>query len=99
VFGSTDSTYIFYEKNIHNQSINNPIGQSGYIIRSNAYDPFSLGNMSGGQTKKISGIITFNTTNLIQIYAGKDNIPYTSDDIFVYAPKFWERLSVNLTSE
>jgi hypothetical protein len=99
VFGSTDSTYMYYEKGIHNQSINNPTGQGGYIIRSNAYKPFSIGDMSGGQTKNISGVIAFNTTNLIQIYAGKDNIPYTSDDIFVYAPKFWERLSVNLTSE
>lgn len=99
VFGSSDSTYIFFEKGFHNQSIDNPMGQDGYIIRSNAYKPLSLGDMSGGQTKYISGIITFNTTNLIQVYAGKDNIPYTQDDIFVYAPKFWERLSVNLTTE
>ena len=99
VFGSSDSTYIYYEKGFHKQSINNPIGQGGYIIRSNAYKPLSIGDMTGGQTKNITGIISFNTTNLIQIYAGKDNIPYTSDDIFVYAPRFWERLSVNLTSE
>ena len=99
VFGSTDSTYMYYEKEAHNQSINNPMGQGGYIIRSNSYKPFSIGDMSGGQTKNIRGIISFNTTNLIQIYAGKDNKPYTSDDIFVYAPKFWERLSVNLTDE
>ena len=99
VFGSTDSTYIFYEKEAHNQSINNPIGQGGYIIRSNAYKPLSLGDMSAGKPKVVSGLIAFNTTNLIQIYAGKDNIPYTSDDIFVYAPKFWERLSVNLIVE
>jgi len=99
VFGSTDSTYIFYNEGIHNQSINNPCGQSGYIIRSNAYKPFSLGDMSNGVTKNIICVIAFNTTNLIQIYAGKDNKPYTSDDIFVYAPKFWERLSVNLTTE
>ena len=99
VFGSTDSTYLFYNKNSHNQSINDPVGQGGYIIRSNAYKPLSLGNMSDGETKIVTGVIAFNTTNLIQIYAGKDNIPYTSDDIFVYAPKFWERLSVNLTSE
>jgi hypothetical protein len=99
VFGSTDSTYVFYNKNSHNQSINDPVGQGGYIIRSNAYKPLSLGDMSNGKTKIVTGVIAFNTTNLIQIYAGKDNIPYTSYDIFVYAPRFWERLSVNLTSE
>jgi len=42
--------------------------------------------------------MTFDINNLIQIYAGADNIPYTSDDIFVYAPRFWERLSVNLSA-
>jgi hypothetical protein len=40
--------------------------------------------------------MTYCINNLIQIYAGQDNIPYTSDDIFVYAPNFWERLSVSL---
>jgi hypothetical protein len=40
--------------------------------------------------------MSFNTTDLIHIYAGADNIPYTADDIFVYAPYFWERISVIL---
>jgi hypothetical protein len=40
--------------------------------------------------------MSFNITDLIQIYAGQDNIAYTFDDIFVYAPNFWERISVSL---
>ena len=35
--------------------------------------------------------------NIIQIYAGADNIPYTSDDIIVMEPKFWERIYVDVT--
>jgi len=42
--------------------------------------------------------MNFNITELIQIYAGKDNIPYTFDDVFVYAPKFRERISVILNT-
>jgi hypothetical protein len=38
----------------------------------------------------------FDTHNLIQIYAGEDNIPYTSDDVFIYAPNFWERIQVSV---
>jgi hypothetical protein len=41
-------------------------------------------------------IISFDTENLIHVYAGMDNKPYTTDDIFVYAPNYWERLHVKL---
>jgi len=34
--------------------------------------------------------------NLIQVYAGADEVAYTNDDVFVYAPSFWERLNVKL---
>jgi len=98
VFGSTNSTYLFYSKDSHVQSIDNPLGQGGYIIRSNSYNSIKLRAVPEGETKNISGTLSFNINNLIQIYAGKDNIPYTSDDIFVYAPQFWERLTVDLTS-
>jgi hypothetical protein len=95
VFGNTDSTYISTTESI------NPIfgGNSGMpIIRSNKYSSFTLYNPKEGETLNIKTIMNFNSTNLIQIYAGADNIPYTSDDIFVYAPNFWERLSVQVTS-
>lgn len=96
VFGSTDSTYIFYSNGQF--SINNPLSQTGYIIRSNAYNTLTIQPVPEGETKTVTGTMTFNLNDLIQIYAGDDNIPYTSDDIFVYAPNFWERLSVNLSA-
>jgi hypothetical protein len=95
VFGNTDSTFIFSSTGT---SKDDPLGTGGYIIRSNKFNSITLHAIAEGETKTMTGIMTFNSTNLIQIYAGKDNIPYTSDDIFVYAPKFWERLSVSLTS-
>lgn len=83
---------------IHQQNINNPLGQSGYIVRSNSYNPITLQAIPTGETITVSGTMSFNISNLIQIYAGADNIPYTFDDIFVYAPNFWERLSVNINA-
>jgi len=95
VFGNTDSTFIFYSTGT---SIDDPLGTGGYIIRSNKFNSITLHAIPDGETKTITGTMTFNTTDLIQIYAGEDNIPYTSDDIFVYATKFWERLSISLAS-
>jgi len=95
-FGSTDSTFIF--KSDGKCSINDPLGQSGNIVRSNAYQAISLPAVPEGETRTINGTLTFDTNNLIQIYAGADNIPYTYDDIFVYAPNFWERMSVNINA-
>jgi hypothetical protein len=95
VFGNTDSTFIFSSTGT---SIDDPLGAGGAIIRSNKFNSITLHAIPEGETKTITGTMTFNTTNLIQIYAGKDNIPYTSDDIFVYAPKYWESLSVSLAS-
>ena len=97
VFGSTDSTYIF--NSTGQFSIDNPLSQTGYIIRSNAYKALTLQPVPEGETKIVTGTMTFDINNLIQIYAGADNIPYTPDDIFVYAPRFWERLSVNLSAK
>lgn len=100
VLGSSDSTYMYFS-NISGQSaqsIDNPLGESGYIIRSNAYNTITLSTVMNGETKTVNGSMTFDTHSLIQIYRGADNIPYTSDDIFVYAPNFWERLSVIMTT-
>ena len=96
-FGSYDSTWLYFSNVQHIQSITNPLGQYGYNICSNAYNPITLAAPSGGDTVTVSGSLTFNTSHLIQVYAGADNVPYTSDDVFVYAPNFWERLAVILT--
>jgi hypothetical protein len=96
VFGNTDSTFIFYSANQHIRTIDNPQGQNGYIVRSNKYKPIAISAIPDGESKTIKGTMSFNITDLIQIYAGQDNIAYTNDDIFVYAPNFWERISVIL---
>jgi hypothetical protein len=95
VFGKTDSTFIFHS---NGSSADDPLGSGGDIIRSHNFNPITLHAISDGETKAVNGTMTFNTTDLIQIYAGADNMPYTNDDIFVYAPRYWERLSVSLTS-
>lgn len=98
VFGSSDSTYLYYSNVMHQGSIDNPLGQEGYIIRSNAFNNLTLQTETNGETIIVNGSMTFDTQQLIQIYAGADNVPYTSDDVFVYAPNFWERLSVIMTA-
>lgn len=49
-----------------------------------------------GESITMYSTISFDCTKLIQVYAGKDNIAYTNDDVFIYAPKYWERLKVRL---
>ena len=95
VFGNTDSTFIFSSTGI---SKDDPMGCAERIIRSNKFNSIKLQSIPEGETRTITGVMTFDTNGLIQVYAGKDNIPYTSDDIFVYAPRYWERISIDLTS-
>ncbi|MFN8135513.1 MAG: hypothetical protein U0Z17_09910 [Bacteroidales bacterium] len=67
------------------------------IIRSNKYVAKTVTMPTNGETIEMVSTISFDTENLIQIYTGQDNIPYTSDDIFLYAPNYWERLRLNST--
>lgn len=95
VLGNTDSTFIYSSTGT---SVDDPLGTGGNIIRSNKFNSITIKAIPEGETRIIYGIMTFDITDLIQIYAGKDNIPYTYDDVFVYAPRFWERISVSLNS-
>jgi len=103
VFGNCDSTFLFNTEGntIPNYSVNWPFGGSTInpIIRSNNYSPITLKTPDSGETKEMIGYVSFDLENLIQIYAGADNIPYNSDDIFIYAPNFWERIKVNVIIE
>jgi hypothetical protein len=101
VFGNTESTYVLKTGLTAPcaQSIDDPMGQGGNIVRSNQYNSITIPAIPKNQTLIMHTTMSFNFNNLIQVYAGADNIPYTSDDIFVYAPKYWERLSVNMTLE
>lgn len=102
IFGNCDSTYVV---NANGETIptntDNPVGQdqNNLIIRSNLYENMIFNSPQNGETRLMNGTLSFYTTNLIQVYAGADNIPYNSDDIFVYAPRFWERLTTRLTTE
>ncbi|MDD3860522.1 MAG: hypothetical protein PHW83_10015 [Bacteroidales bacterium] len=101
VFGNTDSTYVINTGLIapSAESIDDPLGQGGITIRSNQYNSITIPAIPENQILIMHATMSFNSNDLIQVYAGADNIPYTSDDIFVYAPKYWERLSVNMTLE
>lgn len=99
VFGNTDSTFVYNkEGKTILPSEHWPFGGSTInpIIRSNKYIAKIVTMPTGGNTIEMVSKISFDTENLIQIYAGQDNIPYTSDDIFLYAPNYWERLIVKL---
>lgn len=97
VFGNTDSTFIFNKECVNvAPSENHPFGGSYPVIRSNKYTPITVRMPLDGESIIMYSTVSFDTENLIQVYAGNDNIPYTSDDIFVYAPNYWERLNVKL---
>jgi hypothetical protein len=96
VFGNTDSTFVFQNDIGDIRTNDNPMGQTGHIIRSHRHNPVTITSIPEGETRTIQVTMSFNTIDLIQIYAGQDNIPYTSDDIFVYSPNFWERFAVTL---
>jgi hypothetical protein len=104
VFGNTDSTFIFNkEGNTIYTSIDNPFGAPDQgvkhcIIRSDKYSVSTVTIPEDDQSITVRVTLSFDTRNLIQVYAGQDNIPYTSDDIFLYAPKYWERIQVKLES-
>ncbi len=99
VFGNTDSSFVYNkEGKTVLPSEHWPFGGSTInpIIRSNKYIAKTVTMPTDGNTIEMVSTISFDTQNLIQIYAGQDNIPYTSDDIFLYAPNYWERLIVKL---
>lgn len=99
VFGNCDSTFIFNtEANNVQNSVNWPFGGSTIlqIIRSNKYKTVTINTPGPGETVEMISTLGFDIQNLIQVYAGADNIPYNSDDIFIYAPNYWERIRVNL---
>jgi hypothetical protein len=99
VLGNTDSSYIYmYDGTNLDENARFPFWDigNGVIIRSNNYTPLKVIMPERKEDFTMYSTIAFNTDNLIQIYAGNDNIPYTSDDVFVYAPRFWDRIQVLL---
>jgi len=100
-FGRTDTTSINFFATSQSIPALAPAfptstGPSGFFVWSSKYNEWTLNAPPAGQTLNINTTICIDTHNLIQVYAGADNIPYTSDDIFVYAPRFWERININV---
>lgn len=87
-YGMTDSTYITEGTILGN-------AWSRYI-RSSFFEEWTMTPPLPGETKTYVSTIGFPNDNIIQIYAGSDNIPYTSDDIIVMEPRFWERIYVQV---
>lgn len=101
VFGNTDSSFVYNRnREVIEPSENFPYPTSGFnramVVRSHRFTPVKLIMPDAGETATLFSTMVFDTENLIQLYAGADNTPYTADDIMVYAPNFWERIKVKL---
>jgi hypothetical protein len=96
-FGNTDSTFIVNRVLAElPASEDYPCGGSHCLVRSNHFTPVTVTMPDDGETFEMYSTVSFDTENLIQVYAGNDNLPYTADDWFTYAPNFWERVNVRL---
>lgn len=100
VFGGTDTSYVLdLATDIHDFPYNTPY-HGNYIIRSKNYNPITyVPSETSDKTTLINATLSFDYYNLIQIYAGIDNIPFTRDDIFLYEPDFFDRFTVNVSIE
>ena len=96
VFGETDSTYIVGQDNIPVGDVTELISlaQPHCVARSGNYVCPVLTPPANDESKIITTTISFDSKDIIQQYAGFDNLPYTVDDIFVLQRNFWERFSI-----
>jgi hypothetical protein len=98
LFGNTDSTFIYNPTGLSTpNSKDRFFGAPNWtVIRSDKFTPSTVRMPDPGETLEMYSTIVYDTENIIQIYAGNDNIPYTQDDVFIYAPRYWERIKVKL---
>jgi len=89
-FGMTDSTYYV------NEGVFLENAKTSYI-RSSQFEEWTMKPPLPEETKTYISTIGFINDNIVHIYAGADNIPYTSDDIIVLEPKYWEMIYVDVT--
>ncbi|HOS83283.1 MAG TPA: hypothetical protein PK199_00055 [Bacteroidales bacterium] len=95
VFGGTDTSFIATQSQSAADIFDLiSMAQPHSVARSGNYECPILTPPVKRQSKIITTYITFNSENIIQHYAGYDNIAYTSDDMFVLEPKFWDRFDV-----
>ena len=88
-FGQTDSTFISHVNLFDTFN-------TGLHIRSDKFEEWTLTPPLGGKDKTILSTIGFIIDDIIHVYAGQDNIPYTSDDVIVLEPKYWERMYIDV---
>ncbi len=88
-FGQFDSTYISFDVPVRDYN-------SGVHIRSSNFKEWTLTPPLGVETKTVVSTLGFFIDDIIHVYAGNDNIPYTDDDVIVFEPKFWERIDVDV---
>ncbi len=99
VFGQTDTSYIYmYNGTNLAEDKRFPFwNQKGVVtIRSSQFNTQKVIMPSKGQTNTMYATLSYDTDNLIQVYTGNDMLPYTNDDVFVYAPHFWDRITIKL---
>jgi hypothetical protein len=84
-FGKADSSYICFENPL-------PDYNTGVHLRSSNFTEWTLSPPLGTEIRTIVSTLYFFIEDIIHVYAGTDNIPYTSDDVIVFEPKFWERI-------
>jgi len=97
VFVGTDSSYVLNLFSNPHDFPNNLPYDGDYIVRSKNYSAITyVPSESSNKNTLINATISFDYNNLIQIYAGPDNIPYTKDDVFVYEPDYCDRLMANV---
>lgn len=98
VFGGVDSTYVHNPQGLSGVS-GCPFGSATCqmpFIRSHRFTPITVAMPDDGETIEMYSTISFITDDLIHVYAGNDGLAYTSDDVFVYAPTYWERVVARL---
>jgi len=97
-FGQTDSSYVYmYSGQEMPEEDRFPFWDAnGVVIRSSKFVTQKIIMPGEGETYTMYATLSFDTNGLIQVYAGNDNIPYTPDDVFVYAPQFWNRINIKL---
>jgi hypothetical protein len=88
VFGLSDNTYISKESFLAVPPYPH--------VRSSKYTQWTMSPPLEDKVITYVSTIGFVCDDIIQIYTGADNIPYTNDDIVVLEPKFWERIYVSV---
>lgn len=99
IFGETDSSYVYMYEGVNlTESERFPFwdSQNRVIIRSKNFQTQNIIMPDADETFTMYATLSYDINGMIQIYAGNDNIPYTSDDVLVYPPNFWDRINIRL---